>query len=80
MHCISIYTEGVRNNRRRLFDSPPGGGGRGGRKLSSNGEGTHGVRVCGGGGTIFLLILRECKTGFYGPAECAINEAVYPSV
>jgi hypothetical protein len=30
--------------------------------------------------TIFLLILRECKTGFYGSAECAINETVYPSV
>ena len=76
---ISIYTEGVRNNRQRLFDSPRGVGG--GRKLSSNREGTHGVRVRGGGGrTIFLLILRECKTGFYGSAECAINEAVYPSV
>ena len=48
VHCISIYTEGVRNNRRRLFDSPRRGWG--GRKLSSNREGTHGVRVCGVGG------------------------------
>jgi hypothetical protein len=47
------------------------------------------VEVGGGGSrkprrkrerTIFLLILRECKTGFYGSAECAINEAVYPTV
>jgi len=27
VHHISIYTEGVRNNRRGLFDSPCGGGG-----------------------------------------------------
>jgi len=27
VHYISIYTEGVRNNRRRLFDSPRVGGG-----------------------------------------------------